>query len=112
MRIVSMPDLSPTRPANGNEPGRSDLRSRLEADQRRRWQAGERVAVEAYLEQEPALRDDADAVLDLLFREVTLREERGEAPPLDELLRRFPQYDALVRLQFSLHRAFRASDAA
>src|SRR5207253_582657 len=44
--------------------------ARFRDDQERRWRAGERVRVEAYLDQYPAVRADADAVLDLIYNEI------------------------------------------
>jgi WD40 repeat protein len=78
----------------------------LLADQRRRWQAGRPVAVEAYLERQPALRDDPDAVLDLVYNEVILREQRGEKPRAEEYLERFPRRAPQLRLLFEMDRAF------
>jgi eukaryotic-like serine/threonine-protein kinase len=77
----------------------------LRADQRERWLRGDRVPVEAYLEREPALQDDPEGVLDLIYSEVVLREEAGDAPRLDEYLERFPRFEAQLRLQFDVHRA-------
>jgi serine/threonine protein kinase len=67
---------------------------------RRRWQRGERVLVETYLRDDPALAHDEEALLDLIYCEFLVRGERGESPTLDEYLRRFPQHAA--RLQFLL----------
>jgi tetratricopeptide (TPR) repeat protein len=84
--------------------------SLLQADQRARFDRGEAPRVEEYLEQHPALRDDPEALLDLIYSEVLLREEQGESPALDEYLSRFPQFAAPLRAQFAVHGAFR-SDA-
>jgi tetratricopeptide (TPR) repeat protein len=81
-----------------------DLVTWLRFDQRQRWQKGERIQVEAYLQERPTLRDAAEAVLDLVYNEIVLREERGETPQLEEYLRRFPQYANDLRLQFDVHR--------
>src|SRR5579883_3175517 len=78
---------------------------RVRAEQAERWRRGERVLVEAYLEREPALDADTEAVLDLVYSEALLREERGEHPTLEEYVRRFPQYEASLRRQFELHQA-------
>ena len=40
--------------------------------------------------QQPELRADPEAVLDLIYNEIVLREEAGESPRLEEYLRRFP----------------------
>jgi tetratricopeptide (TPR) repeat protein len=81
---------------------------RLLAEQRQRWQRGDRLPVEAYLEQQPALRDDAEAVLHLVFNEVVLREQGGEAPRLEEYQRRFPRLANELELQFAMDRALQA----
>src|SRR5512138_2240081 len=81
------PDASPTMPAG-------PLLPLLLEDQRRRWRLGERALVETYLAQHPALRDDTDRLLDLIYNEVLLRERAGEAPQLAEYLGRFPQLAA------------------
>jgi WD40 repeat protein/serine/threonine protein kinase len=79
------------------------------ADQRQRWQRQERVPVEAYLEQQPALRADAEAVLDLIYNEVVLRTELGETPALEEYQRRFPELAGPLKDQFDVHRALEAA---
>ena len=52
----------------------------LLADQRRRGLRGESFRVEDYIARHPALRDDTEGLLDLIYNEVVLREERGESP--------------------------------
>jgi hypothetical protein len=59
-------------------------------DQRRRWQQGDCVLVESYLERFPALRADEESVLDLLCSEVLLRHEQGKPICLPEYAGRFP----------------------
>lgn len=72
------------------------------AHQQERWQRGERALLEEYLEQLPALRDDADALLYLVMHEVSLRDERRETPGVDEYLKRFPILAAGLRREFEL----------
>ncbi len=74
-------------------------------DQNRHWLGGKRVLAEDYLISNPARRDDPESLLDLIYNEIRLREEAGESPVLDEYLRRFPQLDELLRLQFEVHQA-------
>ncbi len=74
-------------------------------DQRRRWEQGERVLVEAYLERLPGLRSEAEEVLVLIEHEIVLRQERGEAPRLEEYLGRFPHLARDLRLHFEVHAA-------
>jgi len=82
---------------------RLEVITRLRADQLRRWQAGERVPAETYLRDVPALRDDPELAIDLIFSEFLLRRDfLQEAPALDEYLARFPQHATVLRHQFEL----------
>ena len=75
---------------------------------RQRWRDGERLPVEAFLQEfSPPTLDD-DELLDLIYNEVVLREEDGESPELDEYLRRFPRYAEELRAQFDVHRALQS----
>jgi hypothetical protein len=49
------------------------------ADQRRRWECGDRILVEAYCQKEPGLRNAPQALLDLICGEMVLRERRDAA---------------------------------
>jgi len=75
----------------------------LRADQRKRWQRGERFLVESYLPRLPRDLADEESVLDLIYNETLLREERGEAPTADEYVRRFPQFESQLRRQFAVN---------
>src|SRR5262245_53571015 len=70
--------------------------------QRECWRRGERVGVEQVLSRHPAARPDADALLDLIYNEVVLREEAGESPRLDEYVARFPALAEPLRVQFEV----------
>src|SRR5439155_24781 len=83
----------------------------LLVDQQSRWQRGERPLAEAYLDQQPALRAHAEAALDLIAHEVLLRHALGETPPLEEYLRRFPQWASQLRDWFEVNRAIEQGDA-
>ncbi|MBV8384497.1 MAG: hypothetical protein JOZ63_18085, partial [Planctomycetaceae bacterium] len=63
----------------------------LKVDQRERWMIGQRIPVEAYLEERPSLRENAETLLDLVYSEMLLREEMGEESSLDDVMRRFPE---------------------
>src|SRR5262249_4692620 len=80
----------------------------LRAEQRQRWQAGERVPAEHYLGVHPELRGDPEAAVDLIFNEFLLREGLGERPGKEEFLRRFPEHAVTVAEQIDLHRAMSA----
>jgi tetratricopeptide (TPR) repeat protein/tRNA A-37 threonylcarbamoyl transferase component Bud32 len=80
--------------------------------QRHCWRRGECVPVEAYLAQDPQLQGDAQAILDLIYQEIVLREEAGESPQLEEYVRRFPELAAELELQFELERAIQDEPTA
>ena len=82
--------------------GRADV---LLADQRERWQAGERVPAEWYLGRFPDFAEDDDLAIDLVFSEYLLREEAGEAPDLAEYAARFPRFASVLALQADFHKA-------
>src|SRR5262249_26955706 len=74
-------------------------------DQEARWQAGERVPAEAYLEMHTALSRDLEKALELVYGEFLLREGLGPTPAPEEYLQRFPQYASRLKQQIHLHRA-------
>jgi serine/threonine protein kinase/Flp pilus assembly protein TadD len=84
---------------------RDRLLEAIRIDQRERWQSGRPILVEAYLEQYALLRSDEEAVLDLVYSEILVREGLGGAVGEEEYLQRFPQYQARIRRQFVVHRA-------
>jgi WD40 repeat protein/Tfp pilus assembly protein PilF len=88
---------------SSDPPAPPRLAARLLDDQCRRWQQGDAVRVEAYLEQHPELREDGDALLDLVFNEVLLREERGEIPAIADYAERFPWLAGQLRVHFDVH---------
>src|SRR5438270_99155 len=76
----------------------------LAVDQRERWQGGEPIPAEVYLQRYPALQADVEKALELVYGEFLFREEQGEKPTLEEYVQRFPQYADRLRLQWNLHR--------
>src|SRR5262249_57218668 len=77
--------------------------------QQQRWQRGERILAEAYLQAYPPLADSQEDALVLIYGEVLLRTERNESPTLAEYQQRFPHLAGLLALQFELHQALRDS---
>src|SRR5438477_7897283 len=76
------------------------LATLLHVDQRVRWQRGDRVPVETYLEQYPLLQADPTVVLDLISSEMALRRQRGDVPRLADYVRRFGQWETQLRARF------------
>ena len=92
--LAGLGGLSPTR-----------LAATLRVDQRERWAIGERVPAAEYLREFPALRDDPEAAIEVIYGEFLLREELGEAPELGEYQRNHPEFAVHLAIQVELHRA-------
>ncbi|HVK16460.1 MAG TPA: protein kinase [Fimbriiglobus sp.] len=74
----------------------------LPRDQAARWRGGQRVPVEEYLRLVPALAQNVAVVVDLIFNELLLRQERRENVSPAEYLVRFPQYQRELAGLFAL----------
>jgi serine/threonine protein kinase/Flp pilus assembly protein TadD len=85
-----------------------DWLATVKQDLLERWQRGERVLVEDYLEHLPELSRNPEQLLDLIYAEILRREERGEEPTLEEYTARFPALRRQLDMQFSVHRALKA----
>lgn len=72
----------------------------LRADQSRRWKEGSRPSVEEYQAAVPLLQSDTSLLLEFIFGEVSLREELGERPEVDEYLQRFPDLKETLLARF------------
>jgi tetratricopeptide (TPR) repeat protein/tRNA A-37 threonylcarbamoyl transferase component Bud32 len=79
--------------------------------QRQAWRRGEPALVETYLASHPTLRGDTQAILDLIYNELVLREETGERPVLDEYLQRFPELAGELTVQFEVEHAIDATSS-
>jgi putative methionine-R-sulfoxide reductase with GAF domain len=68
-------------------------------DQHHRWQTGDVVPVEKYLEEFPAVASDPELKLDLVFSELrNIARSTGETPDVDQFVARFPELgDDLIR---------------
>src|SRR5438477_5487948 len=77
----------------------------LRREQRNSWQSGERVAAEAYLQRHPELQAESEAVLELIYNEIVIRQRLGEAPRQEEYQQRFPHLAAQLELLFEVDSA-------
>jgi serine/threonine-protein kinase len=66
----------------------SNRGARLLEEQRARWERGDPARPEDLLAADPSL--PTEVVLDLVYQEVLLRQQRGESPSLNEFVARFP----------------------
>jgi WD40 repeat protein len=103
-----MAEPAPEVPA-GPDPGPSLVALLLL--QRESWERGEPLRIENLLARRPGLRDEPDAVLDLIYNEIMLREERGQTPRLTDYLTRFSELAEPLRLQFEVDNALTAEGA-
>jgi serine/threonine-protein kinase len=72
----------------------------LRNDQSERWQRGDRVPVENYVEKFPDLQTNIEALVNLIEGEIDLRRQRGESPTLEEYVQRFPRCADQLRQKF------------
>ena len=79
------------------------LLEHLKQDQRQRWREGRPGAIEDYLRQHTSLAEQTEAVLELIYTEVLLREQQGETPKLEEYSSRFPHLADELAMQFQAH---------
>src|SRR5262245_29761010 len=82
----------------------------LSVDQWHRWQQGERVPAEVYLQMHPGLAGAQGEAFDLVYGEFLLREELGEQPTIDDFVKRFPQYAAELQRQAKVHDAIESGN--
>jgi serine/threonine protein kinase len=89
-----------------NEP--TDLRALVEelrTEQREKWYGGERLLVESLLARHPRLAENSEAVLDLVYCEILLREGLDDKCELTEYVRRFPGLADQLPPLFAVHDA-------
>jgi WD40 repeat protein/tRNA A-37 threonylcarbamoyl transferase component Bud32 len=98
------------RPASASTPqiGADSSRQERLRDLQERWAHGERLRVETYLQREPALAEDTEGILELLYQEMVLRDRHQDPPRLEEYLRRFPRLAEPLTVQFEVFEALRA----
>jgi eukaryotic-like serine/threonine-protein kinase len=92
--LATLPQLTP-----------DDLLDVIELDRAERWRRGERIKAERYLRDFPAVRNDPEAALVVIYGEYFLRKEMGETPSLLEYISRFPQHARRLRDQVMWHEA-------
>jgi eukaryotic-like serine/threonine-protein kinase len=88
-----------------------DLLAVLRVDQRRRWFSGQRVDVSDYQTLFPMLGDESEALFELVYHELLIREEIGDSPDPREYAGAFPEFDTRLKLQIEVHQAFSLDEA-
>jgi serine/threonine protein kinase len=91
--------------------GQADPVARLVEEFAAAWGRGERPPAEAFLERQRPVSTQPEAAIRLIYEEVCLRQDRGEAVPLSELVERFPQWQAELALLLDCDRLLGAMPA-
>jgi WD40 repeat protein len=102
-----MAQSDPTVPSTRLAGDTADKVATLREDQRQQWAQGRRPVVEDYLALEPALAQNAEAILELICQEMVLREQHNDPPHREDYQRRFPGLARELAIQFELHEAVR-----
>ncbi|MFO0847842.1 MAG: serine/threonine-protein kinase [Gemmataceae bacterium] len=88
-----------------------ELVASVRAEQRDRWGLGDRVRMEELLNQHPDLRENPEVTLDLVYAEVLLAEEFGEAVDPDAYLARFPAHAPALARQLEFHALWASAES-
>jgi hypothetical protein len=73
------------------------------AQMERRLLKGEACRAEEFLTAHPAIANDPESALDLIYAEYMVRLQQGQSPPPEEYYSRFPQWRDLLFHQFQVH---------
>jgi serine/threonine protein kinase/tetratricopeptide (TPR) repeat protein len=81
------------------------LAARLVGEMIQRWRQGERPLPEDFLARHPELWEHPEAAADLIYEELSLRQEYGAGhAAVEDLLRRFPQWRPQLEVLFDCQR--------
>src|SRR5713226_6839675 len=100
--MTSLSDL--TQPTPLTEAEAETLAAGLVAEMIQRWRRGERLVAEDFLRRHPELWEHAAAAAELIYEEFCLRQEYGAEVPVEEVLRRFPQWRPQLEVLFDFQR--------
>src|SRR5262249_20073676 len=98
------PSSESVRPARLTREAAEALAARLVGDMIRRWRQGERPLPEEFLQRHPDLWEHPEAAADLIYEELCLRQEYGPEIPVEQVLRRFPQWRPQLEVLFDCQR--------
>ena len=88
------------------------LASRLVEEMATSWRNGDRHSAEIFLARHSELVREPDAALRLIYEEICLRQEAGEEVSVDEITRRFPQWQSELRALLECHDVLQPSASA
>ncbi len=104
MPRVARSSVPGPREAVALSPDPADSTAELAARMVQSWREGEHILAEAILNERPKLWKDPEAALELIYEELCLREEWAVPATLDELCRRFPQWQSEIEVLFRYQR--------
>src|SRR5437763_17221238 len=107
-----MTDPSRNRPAPLTPDAAEVLAARLVEEMIERWRQGERLLPEEFLARHPELWAHPEAAADLIYEELCLRQEYGPQIPVEQVLRRFPQWRPQLEVLFDCQRVLGPSCVA
>jgi serine/threonine protein kinase len=81
-----------------------DLKSRMIEEMTAAWKGGRCLAVETLLQRCPKLLDRSEIAVQLIYEEVCLRQDLGQAVPTQEILDRFPEWRTQLEVLLECHR--------
>ena len=80
--------------------------------QHRSWADNEPISIENLLSDSVGLTQGSDAIVDLIYAEVLIREQRGEHPSKEDYVSRFPKLSDAIERQFQVHGALELASEA
>jgi serine/threonine protein kinase/Flp pilus assembly protein TadD len=80
------------------------LAAKLVGEMTFRWRQGDRLLPEDFLARHPELWEHPVAAADLIYEELCLRQEYGPEVPVEQVLRRFPQWRPQLEVLFDCQR--------
>ena len=92
----------------GISPG--ELAAMVQVDIDVRWRRNDARPAESYLARFPALSNDPELAVDIIYAEYLARERAGECPGAAEYQQRFPAFAEELSKQIGLHRALETAD--
>jgi eukaryotic-like serine/threonine-protein kinase len=98
----SSTEITRLRPLPGEGP-LAALVERLVEDMGKRWRQGECPRTEEYLAQHPELVEHPEAALELVYEEVCLSREHGQALTEADVAQRFPRWRKKLHVLFGFH---------
>jgi serine/threonine protein kinase len=97
---MTTPSSEPMRAAPLTPEAAEELAAKLIEEMGRRWRQGERLLAEDFLARHPQLWEHPAAAADLIYEELCLRQEYGPEVPVEQVLRRFPQWRPQLEVLF------------